>query len=59
MEFKEQVREASPIEEIASQYTQLSKDGAGPLKGLSPSIRKLPPVSQSILKIRAGFVDSL
>ena len=36
MEFKEGVREANPIEEIASQYTQLSKDGSRRLKGLCP-----------------------
>jgi DNA primase len=34
MELKELIREASPIEEIASQYTQLSRDGAKRLKGL-------------------------
>jgi DNA primase len=34
MEMKEQIREASPVQEIASQYARLSKDGAGRLKGL-------------------------
>jgi len=36
MELKEQTREANPIEEIASRYTELRKDGARRLKGLCP-----------------------
>lgn len=43
MELRELVRKANPVEEIASQYTQLSKDGAGRLKGLCPLHQETSP----------------
>ena len=59
MELKELIREASPIEEIAGQYTQLSKDWSKVLSFIAQRLPQKPDGSPDTEREQSDIVHSL